>query len=60
VRIAAVIIDFKADSPSGPPPRHRIAPEKVAEELAEAGYGLVETQTILPLRYFLVFQKRGS
>lgn len=55
-----VIIDFKADSPNGPPPRHRIAPEKVAEELAAAGYGLVETQTILPRQYFLVFQKRGS
>ena len=55
-----VIIDFKADSPSGPPPQHRIAPEKVAEELAAAGYGLVETQTILPRQYFLVFQKRGS
>jgi predicted methyltransferase len=55
-----VIIDFKADSPNGPPPQHRIAPEKAAEELAAAGYGLVETQTILPRQYFLVFQKRGS
>jgi cyclopropane fatty-acyl-phospholipid synthase-like methyltransferase len=55
-----VIIDFKTDSPNGPPPQHRIAPEKVAEELAEAGYGLMETQTILPRQYFLVFQKRGS
>ena len=55
-----VIIDFKADSPNGPPPQHRIPPEKVAEELAAAGYGLVETQTILPRQYFLVFQKRGS
>jgi cyclopropane fatty-acyl-phospholipid synthase-like methyltransferase len=55
-----VIIDFKADSPNGPPPQHRIPPEKVAEELATAGYGLVETQTILPRQYFLVFQKRGS
>ena len=55
-----VIIDFKADLPNGPPPQHRIPPEKVAEELAAAGYGLVETQTILPRQYFLVFQKRGS
>jgi cyclopropane fatty-acyl-phospholipid synthase-like methyltransferase len=55
-----VIIDFKADSPNGPPPQHRIPPEKVAEELAAAGYTLSEMHTILPRQYFLVFQKRRS
>ncbi len=55
-----VIIDFKADSPNGPPVQHRIPPEKVAEELGAAGYALSETRPILPRQYFLVFQKRGS
>ena len=55
-----VIIDFKADSPNGPPPQHRIPAEKVAEELGAAGYTLSETHPILPRQYFLVFQKRGS
>ena len=52
------IVDFKADSPNGPPPQHRIAPEKVAEELDAAGYSLLETHKFLPRQYFLVFRKR--
>src|SRR6516225_11625387 len=32
------IVDFKSDSPNGPPPEHRISPEKVTAELAAAGY----------------------
>ncbi len=49
------IIDFKADSPIGPPVEHRIAPEKVKEELAAAGYTPVESRDFLPRQYFLVF-----
>jgi cyclopropane fatty-acyl-phospholipid synthase-like methyltransferase len=52
------IIDFKADSPSGPPVQHRIAPEKVIEELNAAGYSLAETRDFLPRQYFLIFTKR--
>jgi len=55
-----VIIDFKADSPNGPPPQHRISPEKVKEELSEAGYALAETHEFLPRQYFLVFRPTGS
>jgi predicted methyltransferase len=55
-----VIIDFKADSPNGPPPQHRISPETVKQELAEAGYALVETHEFLPRQYFLVFRNTGS
>ena len=55
-----VIVDFKADSPSGPPMQHRVSPEKVTEELNAAGYSLVETHQFLPRQYFLVFQKRDS
>jgi ubiquinone/menaquinone biosynthesis C-methylase UbiE len=55
-----VIVDFKPDSPAGPPPQHRIPAEKVEEELAAAGYTLAEARPFLPRQYFLVFQKRGS
>jgi len=51
-----VIIDFKVDSPNGPPVEHRIPPEKVAEELKDAGFTLAETQQFLPRQYFLVFK----
>jgi len=54
------IVDFKADSPEGPPPEHRIPPEKVTSELEAAGYRLVGTHPFLPRQYFLVFQARTS
>jgi SAM-dependent methyltransferase len=50
------IVDFKADSPEGPPPQHRISPDKVTAELTAAGYSLVATHNFLPRQYFLVFQ----
>jgi len=50
------IVDFKADSPNGPPPEHRIPPERVIEELGAAGYSLVEDHKFLSRQYFLVFQ----
>jgi len=50
------IIDFKADSPIGPPVQHRIPPEKVIEELTAAGYTLAESHDFLPRQYFLVFK----
>jgi SAM-dependent methyltransferase len=50
------IVDFKADSPNGPPLDHRISPEKATAELDAAGYSLVATHLFLPRQYFLVFQ----
>ena len=55
-----VIIDFKADSPNGPPAQHRISPERVGEELAAAGYMLIEKFEFLPRQYGLIFKKRDS
>jgi SAM-dependent methyltransferase len=52
------IIDFKSDSPSGPPAQYRISPETVTEELDAAGYSLLETLQFLPRQYYLVFRKR--
>jgi SAM-dependent methyltransferase len=54
------IVDFKADSPEGPPPEHRIPPEVVTSELEAAGYTLVATHLFLPRQYFLVFQAKTS
>jgi SAM-dependent methyltransferase len=54
------IVDFKPDSPEGPPPEHRIPAEKVTEELKAAGYSLVAAQSFLPRQYFLVFTVSGS
>jgi SAM-dependent methyltransferase len=53
------IVDFKADAPNGPPPEHRISPEKVTAELDAAGYSLVATHQFLPRQYFLVFQGKA-
>lgn len=50
------IIDFRLDSPQGPPRQARIAPEQVKAELAKAGYALFEEHSFLPRQYFLVFQ----
>lgn len=54
------IIDFKADSPGGPPAQYRVSPERVTQELNAAGYSLMETLRFLPRQYFLIFQKTGS
>ena len=55
-----VIVDFKADSPNGPPVRHRISPERVTQELKAAGYALLDTLQVLPRQYFLIFDKATS
>jgi SAM-dependent methyltransferase len=52
-----VIIDFKADSPIGPPVQHRISPQKVTDELKAAGYQLMESLEFLPRQYCLIFAK---
>jgi SAM-dependent methyltransferase len=54
------IVDFKKDASEGPPPEHRIPPEKVTNELEQAGYALIATYDFLPRQYFLVFQKKAS
>jgi ubiquinone/menaquinone biosynthesis C-methylase UbiE len=50
------IIDFRLDSPEGPPPAARIAPERVVSELKAAGYTLSREHGFLPNQYFLVFR----
>jgi cyclopropane fatty-acyl-phospholipid synthase-like methyltransferase len=50
------IIDFRMDSPHGPPKRARLTPEQVKAELHGAGYTFVQEHTFLPNQYFLIFQ----
>jgi cyclopropane fatty-acyl-phospholipid synthase-like methyltransferase len=50
------IIDFRMDSPDGPPRSVRIAPDRVKTELKGAGYALIQEHAFLPNQYFLVFQ----
>jgi len=50
------VIDFRLDSPNGPPKEARVAPERVKAEMKGAGYALAEELGFLPNQYFLVFR----
>lgn len=50
------IIDFRMDSPEGPPKQARITPAQVTGEMAKAGYVLADRHDFLPRQYFLVFR----
>lgn len=50
------IIDFKLDSPAGPPRAARIAPATVKAEMKAAGYRVAAEHDFLPYQYFVVFQ----
>ena len=50
------IIDFRMDSPDGPPKSARSTPDAIKAELNRAGYMLVKEHDFLPKQYFLVFQ----
>lgn len=54
------IIDFRMDSPDGPPKSARIAPERVKAELKSAGYTLAQEHAFLPNQYFLIFRPGQS
>lgn len=51
------IIDFRADSPTGPPRNTRIDEARVKDELQRAGYALMKKHDFLPNQYFLVFER---
>lgn len=55
---SVAIIDFRLESPVGPPREHRIAPDRVIGEMERAGYRLAERHDFLPNQYFLVFAPR--
>jgi cyclopropane fatty-acyl-phospholipid synthase-like methyltransferase len=51
------IIDFRMDSPVGPPRKARVEPDRVKSEMRSAGYALAQEHAFLPNQYFLVFQR---
>jgi ubiquinone/menaquinone biosynthesis C-methylase UbiE len=53
------IIDFRRDSPVGPPTAERIAPDEVKKEMGQAGYQLAAQHTFLPNQYFLIFRRKS-
>lgn len=55
-----VIIDFRKDSPEGPPVEFRFEPEQITQELAEAGYALATHHDFLPRQHFLVYRRAGD
>jgi SAM-dependent methyltransferase len=55
---AVAIIDFRMDSPVGPPKRARIDAARVGDEMQRAGYVLAAEHGFLPNQYFLVFRPR--
>jgi ubiquinone/menaquinone biosynthesis C-methylase UbiE len=53
------IVDWeKRPLPVGPEMEHKLAREAVVDEMAEAGYRLVDEPHVLPYQYFLVFAPR--
>lgn len=53
------IIDFKPDSPEGPPKEFRFPPEQLRKEMSAAGYRLAASHDFLPRQQFLVFTPDG-
>jgi predicted methyltransferase len=49
------VVDFRMDSPVGPPRSARVAPAQVKLEMERAGYRLAQEHDFLPNQYFLVF-----
>jgi SAM-dependent methyltransferase len=50
------IIDFRPDSPMGPPKRHRIGAEQLKKELGRAGFEPLQEHAFLPYQYFVVLR----
>jgi cyclopropane fatty-acyl-phospholipid synthase-like methyltransferase len=49
------IVDFKKDSPEGPPREFRFTPEEISAELGKAGFSLRARHDFLPRQMFLVY-----
>jgi len=50
------IIDFRKDSPQGPPPQFRFEADQIIGEMKQAGYRLDARHDFLPRQHFLVFR----
>ncbi len=54
------IIDFRRDSPEGPPVEFRFTPDQISTELAQAGFRLSAQHDFLPRQIFLMFEVADS
>ncbi|HSQ03079.1 MAG TPA: methyltransferase [Burkholderiales bacterium] len=54
------IIDFRPDSPDGPPKAVRVPPERIKADLKSAGYEFVQEHSFLPEQNFLIFRSAKS
>ena len=54
------VIDFRMDSPVGPPKSARIEPSRVKDEMTRAGYAIAQEHPFLPNQFFLIFRPAGS
>ena len=52
------VVDFKLEAKHGPPPRHRLTPNRVVEELTAAGLSAEIAATLLPEQYIVVGTRR--
>jgi ubiquinone/menaquinone biosynthesis C-methylase UbiE len=50
------IIDFRKDSPVGPPPAHRVSAAEIEADLKKAGWAKLEQHDFLPYQHFLIFE----
>lgn len=50
------IVDFRKESPEGPPVEFRMVPAQITGELEQAGFVLAETHDFLPRQMFLVYR----
>ena len=55
-----VIIDFRKDSPEGPPPEFRFEADHIIAEMQQAGYHLATRHDFLPRQHFLVFRRETN
>lgn len=53
------IVDFRKDSPEGPPPQFRFEAEQIVAEMEKAGYRVAARHDFLPRQHFLVFARGG-
>lgn len=49
------IVDFRKNSPEGPPVEFRFTPDQISAELAEAGFSLQASHDFLPRQIFLIY-----
>lgn len=52
------IIDFRKDSPEGPPVEFRFTAEQIEDEMRQAGFRLDAKHDFLPRQHFLIFRER--